>query len=91
MSGRTNTRVRMGSTEPRFSKQYKLYVEMADRISASWRTLANTFFVTLNTVVLTLIGALWKGHPHVEGGWLVIPLATPARALPRVVLGCSLV
>ena len=54
-------------------EQYKLYVEMADRISAR-RALANTFFVTLNTAVLTLIGALWKGHPHVEGGWLVIPL-----------------
>jgi drug/metabolite transporter (DMT)-like permease len=53
-------------------EQYKLYVEMADRISAR-RALANTFFVTLNTAVLTLIGALWKGHPHVAAGWLAIP------------------
>jgi hypothetical protein len=54
-------------------EQYKMYVEMADRISAR-RALANTFFVTLNTAVLTLLGAMWKGHPHVAAGWLVIPL-----------------
>ncbi len=35
-------------------EQYKLYVEMADRISAR-RSTANTFFLTLNTLV---IGAL---------------------------------
>lgn len=32
-------------------EQYKLYVEMADRISAR-RALANTFFLTLNTAVI---------------------------------------
>ncbi len=55
-------------------EQYKLYVEMADRISAR-RALANTFFVTLNTAVLTLIGTLWKNGPHVAVGLLVLPLA----------------
>ena len=35
-------------------EQYKLYVEMADRISAR-RSTANTFFLTLNTL---LVGAL---------------------------------
>jgi len=30
--------------------QYKLYVEMADRVSAR-RSLANTFFLTLNTAI----------------------------------------
>ncbi|HTD58390.1 MAG TPA: hypothetical protein VK672_05800 [Solirubrobacteraceae bacterium] len=54
-------------------EQYKLYVEMADRISAR-RALANTFFVTLNTAALTLIGALSKGYSHVAVEWLVIPL-----------------
>ena len=34
-------------------EQYKIYVEMADRISAR-RGLANTFFLTLNT-------AAWRG------------------------------
>ncbi|MEU3184787.1 hypothetical protein ABZ707_11360 [Streptomyces sp. NPDC006923] len=38
-------------------EQYKLYVEMADRISAR-RAAANTFFLTLNTGIFTLAGAL---------------------------------
>jgi hypothetical protein len=48
--------------------QYKLYVEMADRVSAR-RSLANTFFLTLNTAVFTLIGVLWKDPPHASP-WL---------------------
>ncbi len=36
-------------------EQYKIYVEMADRIS-SRRNLANTFFLTLNSIVLGTIG-----------------------------------
>jgi len=36
-------------------EQYKLYVEMADRIS-SRRQAANTFFVSLNTVLIALAG-----------------------------------
>jgi hypothetical protein len=42
--------------------QYKLYVEMADRVS-SRRGLTNTFFLTLNTLVFTLFGAFWKDRP----------------------------
>ncbi|MEE1753778.1 RipA family octameric membrane protein [Streptomyces sp. SP18CS02] len=38
-------------------EQYKICVEMADRVSAR-RSLANTFFLTLNTTVLTAAGAL---------------------------------
>jgi hypothetical protein len=34
--------------------QYKLYVEMADRTSAR-RSLMNTFFLTLNTGIFTVI------------------------------------
>ena len=55
-------------------EQYKLYVEMTDRISAR-RALANTFFVTLNSAILTLIGTLWQSGPHVAVGLLVLPLA----------------
>jgi len=36
-------------------EQYKLYVEMADRISSRRQT-ANTFFVSLNTVLIALGG-----------------------------------
>lgn len=44
-------------------EQYKLCVEMADRISAR-RALANAFFLTLNTAVLTTIGVFWQEPPH---------------------------
>src|SRR5262245_40711166 len=43
-------------------EQYKLYVELADRVSAR-RSLANTFFLTLNTAVFTLIGVFWQNPP----------------------------
>ena len=36
-------------------EQYKVYVEMADRISAR-RNLTNIFFLTLNTTILGAIG-----------------------------------
>ena len=40
-------------------EQYKLYVEMADRIS-SRRSKANTFFLSVNTLLVTAIGVLSK-------------------------------
>jgi hypothetical protein len=43
-----------GKCKDHVLEQYKLYVEMADRISAR-RSTANTFFLTLNTL---LVGAL---------------------------------
>jgi hypothetical protein len=55
--------------------QYKMYVEMADRISAR-RALANTFFLTLNTAVFTVFGVFWQVRPLVSTTWvLVLPLA----------------
>jgi hypothetical protein len=54
-------------------EQYKLYVEMADRISAR-RALANTFFLTLNSAVLTLVGVFWKDRPDAPAGLLLVPL-----------------
>lgn len=54
-------------------EQYKLYVEMADRVSGR-RALANTFFLTLNTAVFAGIGVLWA-HPPDASAWLgVFPL-----------------
>jgi hypothetical protein len=44
-------------TSDRLLEQYKVYVEMADRISAR-RASTNTFFLTLNTAVFALVGAL---------------------------------
>jgi hypothetical protein len=54
--------------------QYKLYVEMADRISAR-RGLANTFFLTLNTLVFTLFGVFWEKRPGLSPWLLALPLA----------------
>lgn len=54
-------------------EQYKLYVEMADRISAR-RALANTFFLTLHAAILTLVGVLWKDRPEGSPWLLLLPL-----------------
>src|SRR6266511_1103315 len=54
-------------------EQYKLYVEMADRISAR-RGLANTFFLTLNTTIFTVIGVFWKDRPNASVWILLFPL-----------------
>lgn len=56
-------------------EQYKLYVEMADRVSQR-RALSNTFFLSLNTAIFTLIGVLWTNRPTGQPWWLVIPLVT---------------
>jgi hypothetical protein len=54
-------------------EQYKVYVEMADRISAR-RALANTFFLTLNTAIFTVIGVFWKDRPQISPWVLILPL-----------------
>lgn len=41
--------------KPHLLEQYKLYVEMADRISARRQT-ANSFFLSVNTAIIALIG-----------------------------------
>jgi len=43
-----------GKCKDHVLEQYKLYVEMADRISAR-RSSANTFFLTLNTLIVTAL------------------------------------
>jgi hypothetical protein len=53
-------------------EQYKIYVEMADRISAR-RGLANTFFLTLNTAIFTLVGVLWQHPAHASRALIVVP------------------
>jgi hypothetical protein len=54
-------------------EQYKIYVEMADRVSAR-RGLANTFFLTLNTIVSTVIGVFWQRPPSGPAWLAVAPL-----------------
>jgi len=57
-------------------EQYKIYVEMADRVGAR-RGLANIFFLTLNTAVFTVIGVFLQ-HKSQSTSWL---LAFPLMAL----------
>jgi hypothetical protein len=54
-------------------EQYKLYVEMADRVS-NRRGLANTFFLTLNTGIFAAIGVFWKDRPSGPAWLLLLPL-----------------
>lgn len=55
-------------------EQYKLYVEMADRIS-SRRDIANTFFLTLNGLALGSAGALIERGYSLSQKWaLFFPL-----------------
>jgi hypothetical protein len=55
-------------------EQYKVYVEMADRVSQR-RGLTNTFFLTLNTAIFTAVGLFWEHKPAGQVWWLVFPLA----------------
>jgi hypothetical protein len=54
-------------------EQYKIYVEMADRISAR-RGFANTFFLTLNSAIFTTIGVFWTTRVHVASWLLIFPV-----------------
>jgi hypothetical protein len=51
-------------------EQYKLYVEMADRVSAR-RGLTNTFFLTLNTAIFTVVGIAAQ-HSLAGHRWLLV-------------------
>ncbi|MFD5310565.1 RipA family octameric membrane protein [Streptomyces ardesiacus] len=44
-------------------EQYKLYVEMTDRMSAR-RALTNSFFLTINLAALGAVGSLAAKHPR---------------------------
>ena len=54
-------------------EQYKIYVEMADRVSGR-RAIANTFFLTLNTSVFTVFGVFWSVKPQLVSWFLIFPL-----------------
>jgi hypothetical protein len=63
-------------------EQYKLYVEMADKISER-RTHANNFFVTLNSSLITVYGIATAKDSIIQGGpWLwLVPIAGIAICL----------
>lgn len=55
-------------------EQYKMYAEMADRISAR-RGLTNTFFLTLNTSIPALVIGTWQGKASPPAGLVLFMLA----------------
>lgn len=56
-------------------EQYKLFVEMADRIS-SRRDVANGFFLTLNSLILGTVGFFFEKQNLLPSKWLLLlPLA----------------
>ena len=63
------TQEQYGDTyRPHLLEQYKLYVEMADRVSQR-RATANTFFLTLNTALFSLATAVTGfsfGEPQIS-------------------------
>lgn len=52
--------------------QYKLYVEMTDRLGAR-RGTANAYFLSVNSALLALAGIVAPGG--LDGGWLWLPAA----------------
>ena len=55
---------------------YKLYVEMADRVSGR-RQSANSFFLSINTAIIALVGYLQLGN-NAEAGFSLFWLVAPA-------------
>ena len=52
--------------------QYKLYVQMADKISERRQT-ANTFFLAINSAIVTMLGIVWPRAGGLIGmSWYVI-------------------
>ena len=62
-------------------EQYRICVEMADRISAR-RSASNTFFLTLNTVVFGVLSAMGQGRGGTgwAQAWLLAPLLVECAA-----------
>lgn len=55
-------------------EQYKLYVEMTDRVNAR-RNLANTYFLTFHAIVLSVLGITLSHQQAVHRvGFLLMPL-----------------
>lgn len=69
-----NDDVGAGPTSPAEGvlEQYRLYVEMADRVSQR-RALSNTFFLTLNAGAVAVLGSSVPQWSASDLGWLALP------------------
>lgn len=55
-------------------EQWKMLVETSERVS-SRRSLANTFFLTINSVAITLLGIFWESKSvTISVWWTLLPL-----------------
>jgi len=61
-------------------EQYKLFVESADRISQR-RHSANSFFLTLNTALLALLGAILSRNSASGAIWWFLPVVLAGMVL----------
>jgi len=61
-------------------EQYRLYVQMADNVSAR-RNLANTFFLTLNTFILSIVGVSLVQGQNLTNKWMVFIVLAPILLL----------
>ena len=55
-------------------EQYKIFITSAEKISDRRQT-ANSFYVTLNTVIITLVSYLHRGQGENLDNYFLIPLA----------------
>jgi hypothetical protein len=63
-------------------EQYRLYLDLTDRLAAR-RATANAFFLTLNTAVLGVAGAVWGQRSDVPA-WLAALVLVPLLVLCAV-------
>jgi len=61
-------------------EQYKLFVESADRISQR-RQQANSFFLTLNTALLAVLGGILSRSIQASALWWFLPVAAVGLVL----------
>ncbi len=61
-----------GKYQDHFLEQYKIYVEMADRIS-SRRSTANSFFLAVNTAFISIITLLYNHFQQIPKFWAFFP------------------
>lgn len=52
-------------------EQYKIYVEMADKISER-RNLTNVFFLSVNTTLITLFSYVFKSTSEINPKWMFV-------------------
>lgn len=61
-------------------KQYFKYIDSAEKVSDR-RAVTNTFFITINSAIVTLVALFWENRPALENPWLLLLPLSAALAL----------